>query len=94
MRPPAAGVRIARELLKVPDLPHYGWPLRKASGVRSGQLYPWLQRFLDRGWLRDYWEQGLPHERGGRPPRRYYMVTERGRVELAGFIERNERHAD
>lgn len=86
MRRPDAGLRLARALLAEPDLPHYGWPLGKAAKVRAGLLYPWLQRFLERGWLRDHWEQALPHERGGRPPRRYYTVTPEGRDGLAAFV--------
>lgn len=60
---------------------HWGYDLRKRSGVRSGVLYPLLQRLLDSGWLSDGWED--PAQVAGRPPRRYYKLTELGRRELS-----------
>ena len=35
---------------------HWGYELSKRSGVRSGVMYPILQRMLDEGWLTDGWE--------------------------------------
>jgi PadR family transcriptional regulator PadR len=67
-------------LLADPDARHYGYELWKATGVRSGTLYPILHRMLNAGWLADGWEE----QRGKRPPRRYYTVTELGRAEAKG----------
>ena len=56
---------------------HYGYLLSKESGVRHGVLYPILRRMLEEGWLTDGWED--PAIAAGRPPRRYYELTDRGR---------------
>lgn len=55
----------------------WGYALSKKSGVRSGVLYPQLDRMLDMGWLEDHWEDPAPDRK--RPPRRYYTVTDEGR---------------
>lgn len=52
-----------------------------AKGVLKageGQLYPILHRMEDAGWLAADWE---PQE--GRPPRKVYELTDKGRAELA-----------
>lgn len=59
---------------------HWGYELSKASGVRSGVLYPILERMLEEGWLVDGWEDRAPEIR--RPRRRYYQLTEKGRSEI------------
>lgn len=63
----------------------WGYDLGKRARVRSGVLYPILQRLLDEGWLSDGWE--TEDEAIGRPPRRYYELTDLGRRELGGVIE-------
>jgi len=64
---------------------HWGYQLMTRAGVRSGVLYPILQRMLDGGWLQDGWEDPqVIAER--RPARRYYEVTDRGRRELGAII--------
>ncbi len=60
---------------------HWGYELSKASGVRSGVMYPLLSRLLEQGLLTDGWED--PATISGRPPRRYYELTDAGRAELA-----------
>jgi DNA-binding PadR family transcriptional regulator len=47
----------------------YGYDLRKQTGLRSGRLYPALQRLLDVGWLTDGWQS----------ERRYYQLAARYR---------------
>jgi PadR family transcriptional regulator PadR len=65
----------------------WGYALSKKSGVRSGVLYPQLDRMMGEGWLEDHWES--PKEaRGKRPPRRYYSVTEAGRSNLGAVVRR------
>ena len=64
----------------------------KRSGVRSGVLYPVLQRMLSDGWLCDGWED--PREiHGRRPARRYYQLTEKGLRELGAIIAAAESDA-
>lgn len=65
---------------------HWGYELSKRSGVRSGVLYPMLTRMLDQGWLTDGWEDPNTITEK-RPPRRYYELTEAGRLELGAIVQ-------
>ena len=68
----------------------WGYALTKRSHVRSGVLYPQLDRMLDQGWVEDHWE--APSEvTGKRPPRRYYTLTNEGRAELGSVVRRAQR---
>ncbi|WP_255467917.1 PadR family transcriptional regulator [Plantibacter sp. M259] len=64
----------------------WGYQLSKRSGVRSGVLYPQLDRMLDEGWLKDHWEERQDGQK--RPPRRYYTLTDSGRRELGAVAHR------
>ena len=72
---------------------HWGYELSKRSGVRSGVMYPILQRMLDEGWLADGWEDQVQGGRAKRPPRRYYELTDKGKVALGGVINEARRDA-
>jgi PadR family transcriptional regulator PadR len=64
---------------------HWGYDLSRRAGVRSGSLYPVLDRMLAAGWLEDGWED--PEEVSGRRPRRrYYRLTDTGRNEIGGLL--------
>lgn len=76
-----ATVTVAAALLVDPAARQWGYDLRRQTGVRSGVLYPILQRMLDAGWLADGWEDPT-EEHKGRPPRRYYTITDVGLLEL------------
>jgi PadR family transcriptional regulator PadR len=65
---------------------HWGYELSKQSGVRSGVMYPILQRMLDEGWLADGWEEPAKVDRVKRPPRRYYELTDAGKTALGALI--------
>jgi len=67
---------------------HWGYELSKRSGVRSGVMYPILQRMLDEGWLTDGWEDQEQVGRAKRPPRRYYQVTDAGKAALGAVLTR------
>jgi PadR family transcriptional regulator PadR len=84
-------VIVATVLLDDPTGRHWGYELSKRSGVRSGVLYPMLTRMLDQGWLTDGWED--PTTISGRPPRRYYKLTDIGRVELGALLQNARRDA-
>lgn len=71
-------------LLSSPTDQHWGYDLSKKSGVPSGVLYPMLQRFLNEGIIQDGWED--PATISGRPPRRYYELTDKGRGMLSGAL--------
>lgn len=64
---------------------HWGYELSKASGVRSGVMYPILDRMLQDGWLSDGWEVPAPDTR--RPRRRYYELTDKGRREIGAVTQ-------
>ncbi|MDM8084039.1 PadR family transcriptional regulator [Cellulomonas cellasea] len=66
----------------------WGYALSKRSGVRSGVLYPQLDRMMSEGWLDDHWEERAEGQK--RPPRRYYTLTDAGRRELGAVIARAE----
>jgi PadR family transcriptional regulator, regulatory protein PadR len=65
---------------------HWGYDLSKRSGIRSGVMYPTLQRMLNEGWLADGWEDQAQVGRGKRPPRRYYELTDKGKIELGALL--------
>ncbi len=71
-------------MLEDPDAQHYGYQTSKASGIRSGVLYPILSRMLDEGWLTDGWED--PNTISGRPPRRCYEITELGKARMGALL--------
>ena len=53
----------------------YGLEISKATGLKSGSLYPILMRLNERGMLDSCW---LEPERPGRPPRHGYRLTAKG----------------
>lgn len=69
----------------------WGYALSKRSGVRSGVLYPQLDRMMGEGWLDDHWEERTEGQK--RPPRRYYTLTDTGRRELGAVVARAENQA-
>ncbi|MGH3692888.1 MAG: PadR family transcriptional regulator [Pseudonocardiaceae bacterium] len=85
MRKTHALVQVAIELMADPAAKHWGYELSKRAGVRSGVLYPILKRLLEEGWLTDGWEDPTAIEK--RPPRRYYELTNEGRVQLSGLLQ-------
>lgn len=74
------------ELMADPAAKHWGYDLGKRAGVRSGVLYPMLTRMLDEGWLTDGWEDPTTIQ-AKRPPRRYYELTDEGRLHLGGLLQ-------
>lgn len=70
---------------------HWGYDLSKRSGMRSGVMYPILQRMLDEGWLEDGWEDQPRVARGKRPPRRYYELTDYGKIALGALVAEGQR---
>ncbi|MBV9031645.1 MAG: PadR family transcriptional regulator [Pseudonocardiales bacterium] len=90
MRRTHALVQVAMALVSDPTGRHWGYELSKQTGVRSGVLYPMLTRMLDEGWVEDGWEDPTTI-RDKRPPRRYYELTEEGRLAL-GAVLRDASH--
>jgi PadR family transcriptional regulator, regulatory protein PadR len=89
VRTTKALVQVALALMAEPAGRHWGYELGKAAGVRSGVLYPMLSRLLADGLLTDGWED--PATIQGRPPRRYYELTDEGRARLGGLLDEASR---
>lgn len=71
--PHTAAVLLA--LLDAYPRPTYGYDLSQQTGLKSGTLYPILQRLHERELLSAEW-QDSPHE--GKPPRHIYTLTAAG----------------
>jgi PadR family transcriptional regulator PadR len=84
MRKTKALLHVAEALMQKPAAQHWGYELGREADIRSGVMYPILRRLLDEGWLEDGWED--PATTQGRPPRRYYTLTELGIRELGGLV--------
>ena len=66
-----------RVLLELNRGPRYGLEIARATGLKGGSLYPILSRLEEAGWVQGEWEGIDPHDEG-RPPRRYYAITDAG----------------
>ena len=64
-------------LMEQPRTWQHGYELSKATGLKSGTLYPILIRLSDLSFLDSRWEVA---ERPGRPPRHIYRLTAIGLV--------------
>ena len=60
----------------------YGFDVMDACGLASGTAYPALRRLEKAGLLRSDWEDEEEARAGGRPRRRSYELTTRGRRAL------------
>lgn len=92
MRKTHALVQVAMALLDKSTSRHWGYELSQRSGVRSGVLYPMLTRMLDENWLTDGWEDPATIQEK-RPPRRYYTLTDEGRLALGAVLQEARRDA-
>jgi PadR family transcriptional regulator, regulatory protein PadR len=63
----------------------HGYDLAKATGLKSGTLYPLLMRLSEQGLLESRWQEA---ERPGLPPRHFY------RLSAAGVALACEQHAE
>ena len=61
--------------------------ITRATGVKSGSLYPIMKRFEEAGWLSSEGEDGDARVLG-RPLRKFYGLTETGRGEIRLAISR------
>jgi DNA-binding PadR family transcriptional regulator len=58
--------------------PMHGLEIYRALKRSSGTVYPILDRFEERGWVKSRWENIDP-SREGRPARRIYRLTAKGK---------------
>jgi PadR family transcriptional regulator PadR len=74
--------RVATAILERPDADHYGYDLAMTTMLRSGVMYPILQRMLKEGWLDDTgWDDR------GRSPRHYYRLTPLGLDAMRDYVK-------
>jgi PadR family transcriptional regulator, regulatory protein PadR len=71
--------RVLRALLDDPSGQHYGYAVMRATGLKSGALYPILARLETAEWIEGHREV-LDEAEAGRPARRYYTLTTDGAV--------------
>ena len=69
--------RVLAALLGDPERELYGVEIGEAAELRSGTVHPILARLEGVGWLASRWEEIDPQAEG-RPPRRYYRLTDDG----------------
>jgi PadR family transcriptional regulator PadR len=75
-------VRITKPMVKVlaemvDGAERYGLDLMRETGLKSGTVYPLLERLETSGLVRSRWEERDPSE-AGRPRRRFYKLTATG----------------
>lgn len=72
--------RILRAMLDAADNEHYGLALMRTTGLKSGSLYPALNRLEKTGLVARRWEDIDPSVEG-RPRRRLYRLTPDGVIQ-------------
>lgn len=87
MRRTKSLIAVLKVVVDDPTSRHWGYDLQKRAGIRSGVLYPMLRRLTEAEWLEDGWED--PAETEGRPPRRYYRLTDEGLVRARTMLAGN-----
>ncbi|MFI0576154.1 PadR family transcriptional regulator [Streptomyces tendae] len=71
-------------LTSTADAPAWGLSICRDADLGSGTVYPILDRLEQRGWVTS-WTEAEPHP--GRPPRRYYALTNTGRSLATSALE-------
>jgi DNA-binding PadR family transcriptional regulator len=61
----------------------FGFDIMDETGLKSGSVYRALSRLEALELMESSWEDADEALRDKRPRRRYYRLTERGRIELA-----------
>ncbi|WP_211661800.1 PadR family transcriptional regulator [Modestobacter muralis] len=73
--------------LNAAPAPRYGLELMREADVKSGSLYPILDRLEDEGWVVGQWEETTA-QAAGRPRRRYYQLTALGVISATQEVQR------
>lgn len=66
-----------------------GADIARATGLKTGTLYPILMRLEEAGWLASRWEEGDPSLLG-RPRKRFYSVTGVGRAHARAHAQQQQ----
>ena len=77
-------IAVLRAIAEAREEWSYGLEISKATGLKSGSLYPILMRLAERGMLDSCW---LAPERPGRPPRHGYRITSKGSEALHAALQ-------
>jgi DNA-binding PadR family transcriptional regulator len=86
--------KLLRAMLDAPGVDHYGLGLIKATGLKSGTLYPILRRLEAGGLVVAHWEEHVDPRRVGRPRRRLYRLTPHGVNEARAALTETARWLD
>lgn len=71
-------IRVLEAFLSEPGTERYGYELLKTAGIKSGSLYPILDRLESAQWIVGEWRES---NHAGRPRRRSYKLTGLGQRE-------------
>ncbi len=66
----------------------HGFDIIELTGLTGSTIYPALRRMERNKLVRASWERATIAREHGRPPRKYYDLTEGGQVALAAALER------
>jgi PadR family transcriptional regulator PadR len=66
----------------------YGFDIMDITGLPSGTVYPALRRMEEAGLVVSQWEGEAAAQLEGRPARKYYEVTAKGRELLSEALKR------
>jgi PadR family transcriptional regulator PadR len=80
---------VLRALMAAPDREMYGLEIMRGLSMGSGTVYPLLDRAMEAGWVADRAETIDPQVKG-RPPRRYYRITDAGILAAQEAIGREQ----
>lgn len=77
MRPTGPLFKVLSAFLENMEREVYGLEILRVTGLKSGTLYPILDRLETHGWVESRWEDNLALL-DSRPRRRYYRLTRTG----------------
>jgi DNA-binding PadR family transcriptional regulator len=80
MRLTTPGAKVLAAFFAEPHDAQYGFGLMRTTGVKSGSLYPMLDRLKRKGWI-DGIDESIDERAAGRPRRRLYRLTGLGERE-------------
>ena len=66
----------------------YGYSVMEATGLPSGTVYPAMRRLERDQLIKSQWEHQSAADAGQRPPRKYYKLTQSGKVTLEASQKR------
>ena len=80
-----ATAKVLIAFLEYPARDQYGFGLMGATGVKSGSLYPILERLERLGWIESHMEV-IDERVAGRPKRKLYRMTAVGQAEATQAV--------